>query len=87
MDFYGPIVMFRLERFEEGTITAYPLWSRVENAECSMSDLNVLKKACREIYEEYGKFYLAIPLFKVFIGNEKDAENALENALLNIRLF
>lgn len=86
-DFYGPVVIFKLHRHEKGSIKAFPTLSRVENAGYSMSDLNILKRACKEIFHELGKFYLCIPLFEVYIDSEEAADTVIQEKLLNIRLF
>lgn len=86
-DFVGPIVLFELKRYGAGRVKVFPKESHTEDASCSMSDLNVLKKACKELFCEFGSFTLCIPLFEVEISSEEDAEKKIQEKLLNIRLF
>jgi len=86
-DFVGPVVLFELKRYGAGKLKVFPKDVHTEDASFSMSDLNVLKKACEEIYEEYGSFTLILPLFEVEINSMEDAKTAVKKKLLNIRLF
>jgi len=88
VDFYGPVVTFKLERYRDVSVfRAFPLNTHTENAGYSMSDLNLLKSACKEIFQKYGKFILCLALFEVLIDCEEAAEDKIEEKLLNIRLF
>ena len=85
-DFVGPVVKFDLKRYGAGRVKAYPKDAHVENASFSMSDLNVLKEASKELVKEFGSCTLCIPLFEVEICSEEDVKK-IEEKLLNIRLF
>ena len=92
-DFYGPIVRIELKRYGDGKVRAFPKESHCENVSHSMSDLNLLIKACEELVEAIGPFKLCIPLFEVDIDRAKGtnkgkgAKGAIMDKLLNIRMF
>ena len=86
-EFVGPVVRFELQRFNGEKLKAFPKENHVENVSFSMSDLEVLKMASKELFNKFGTFVLCIPLFEVEITCEEDAESKIEEKLLNITLF
>ena len=54
-DFYGPVVVFRLERYGDGKpIKAFPIEHRCESVEVSMDDGEVFGRALDELTEKFG---------------------------------
>lgn len=59
-DFYGPLVVFRLEKHGDvEPIKAVPIERRVESVECDVLDAIVFDMAQKELEEVFGKVEIA----------------------------
>lgn len=88
MDFYGPFLELRIERYAEKYLVVYPLSVKIETTEVSAYHFELLVEASKELYDELGKFILCLPRHRIEIKIDSSNTNELiAKGLKRIQLF